>query len=480
MQFNSLEFLIFLPIVFIIYWVFSKRVLYQNIFLLSASYLFYGWWDYRFLGLILLSTIVDYFVGFAIYNSHNNNNRRYFLLLSIVFNLGLLGFFKYYNFFAESWITAFSTIGFALDPWMTNIILPVGISFYTFQTMSYSLDIYSGKLKPTSDFIGFATFVAFFPQLVAGPIERASNLLPQILNSRIFNYKSAVWGLRLILYGFFKKIVIADSLAPSVNEIFTNYQEYSSFTLLLGAFYFSLQIYCDFSGYSDIAIGTARLFGINLMTNFKFPYFSRSIAEFWRRWHISLSTWFRDYVYIPLGGSRASNIVGLRNVFIIFIVSGFWHGANWTFIIWGLIHALLFVPSFLFNTNRREYSEFKFPAITKNNLFDAGRIVFVFSLVLFAWVFFRSESVFKAFDYLRIMLSFQSDSSVFLNPYDHQSMLFENILITLFFIFEVLLISKLLKQINRGIRWVAYSVASFLIISAIHLSAPVEFIYFQF
>ena len=320
MLFNSLEYLIFLPIVFLLYWfIFSKYFKVQNFILLASSYFFYGWWDWRFLFLILFSTIIDYFVGIKIYDS-KSVFKKLFLIISLVFNLGLLGIFKYFNFFIDSWIGLISFFGYELkSTWTLNVILPVGISFYTFQTISYSLDIYYKKIAPTRDFLSFAAFVSFFPQLVAGPIERASNLLPQILRKRSFKYVQGVQGLRLILWGMFKKIVIADSLAIHVNLIFENYSTMDGGVLLLGLIYFSFQIYCDFSGYSDIAIGTAKLFGIELMSNFQFPYFSRDISEFWRRWHISLSTWFRDYLYIPLGGSKNGKFNSMRNIFIIFI-----------------------------------------------------------------------------------------------------------------------------------------------------------------
>ena len=406
MLFNSIEFLLFLPIVFVLYWfVFDKKLKYQNLLILVSSYIFYGWWDYRFLSLILLSTIVDYFIGLRISNQASLKNKRILLWCSVLFNLGVLGFFKYYNFFIDSWIDLFSSFGYDIKSiWTLNIILPVGISFYTFQTMSYTIDIFKGKLKPTKDFISFASFVSFFPQLVAGPIERASNLLPQILKKRVFKYEQGVQGLRLILWGMFKKVVIADSLAPVVNDIFGNYQEFGGGTLWLGAIYFAFQIYCDFSGYSDIAIGTSKLFGFELMSNFKFPYFSRNIGEFWRRWHISLSTWFRDYLYIPLGGSQKGKWKSIRNVFIIFVVSGFWHGANWTFIFWGLFHAMLFLPSFIFNTNRKYTTSI----IAQNTILPSPKeliqVITTFLLVTIGWVLFRSETIIDAFNYLNKMI----------------------------------------------------------------------------
>ena len=330
MLFNSIEFFIFLPVVFSLYWLINgKNIRLQNAFLVIASYFFYGWWDWRFLSLIAFSSTLDYFVGVGLGKTESTKKRKLLLLTSIAVNIGFLGFFKYFNFFAESFCEAFTFFGTSIsDPILLNVILPVGISFYTFQTLSYSIDVYKKKLQPTNDIISFFAFVSFFPQLVAGPIERATNLLPQFHKQRAFSYDQASDGMRQILWGLFKKVVIADNCAIYVNDIFSNFSNHSGSTLLLGAILFAFQIYGDFSGYSDIAIGTARLFGFNLMRNFAFPYFSRDIAEFWRRWHISLSTWFRDYVYIPLGGSRGGKWLNIRNVFIIFVVSGFWHGAN--------------------------------------------------------------------------------------------------------------------------------------------------------
>ena len=399
MLFNSFEFLFFLPTVFVLYWFVFKRIQNQNILLLIASYVFYGWWDWRFLILILLSTIVDYSISLSLEKVDNNKYRKYLLWLSLVFNLGLLGFFKYFNFFIDNWVEAWATLGVQMNRSSLNIILPVGISFYTFQTLSYSIDVYRNKLKPTKNFISFASFVSFFPQLVAGPIERATNLLPQFYKKRTFNYELAVSGLKLILWGLFKKIVIADNCAIYVNEIFGTYEDQSSLTLILGAVYFAFQIYGDFSGYSDIAIGTARLFGFKLMRNFNYPYFSRDIAEFWRRWHISLSTWFRDYVYIPLGGSRGSKLMQIRNVFVIFLVSGFWHGANWTFVVWGGLNALFFLPLLLAKKNRNHVGD-----SAENRILPSFKEFFqigiTFSLTTFAWIFFRANSISEAIDYI--------------------------------------------------------------------------------
>jgi alginate O-acetyltransferase complex protein AlgI len=401
MLFNSIDFALFLPIVFLLYWyATNKQLKLQNALVVISSYLFYGWWDWRFLSLIIFSTLVDYTIGLYLGKETNKTNRKVLLWISIIVNLGFLGFFKYYNFFLDNFITAFSFFGTALSARSLSIVLPVGISFYTFQTLSYSIDVYRKKLEPTKDLIAFAAFVSFFPQLVAGPIERATNLLPQFYKKRTFDYTKAVDGLRQILWGLFKKIVIADNCAVFANIIFDNHQDYSGSTLVLGAIFFAFQIYGDFSGYSDIAIGTSRLFGFNLKQNFAFPYFSRDIAEFWRRWHISLSTWFRDYLYIPLGGSRGSKSKVIRNVFIIFIVSGFWHGANWTFIIWGALNAVYFLPLLLTNKNRHHIEvvayDKKWPSF-KSLL----NMMITFGLTLLAWIFFRAETISHAFQYIK-------------------------------------------------------------------------------
>jgi len=405
MLFNSIDFAIFLPIVFILYWfATNKNLKSQNLLIVAASYLFYGWWDWRFLSMILFSTIVDFSVGLGLLKQENQIKRKILLWTSILVNLGFLGYFKYYNFFLDNFITAFSFFGIEIKANSLNIILPVGISFYTFQTLSYSIDVYKRKLEPTKDFITFSAFVTFFPQLVAGPIERATHLLPQFYKKRTFDYSKAVDGMRQILWGLFKKIVIADNCAEYANLIFNNSADYSGSTLVLGALFFTFQIYCDFSGYSDIAIGTSRLFGFDLMRNFNFPYFSRDIAEFWRRWHISLSTWFRDYLYIPLGGSRDSTRMKVRNTFIIFIVSGFWHGANWTFIVWGALNAFYFLPLLLTNNNRNNLETVAQGKLLPN-IKELSLMLFTFGLTVFAWIFFRAENIGHAFSYISEILS---------------------------------------------------------------------------
>ncbi len=404
MLFNSLDFAFFLPIVFILYWFVTGNLKLQNFIIVASSYVFYSWWDWRFLSLILLSTMVDYAVGIGLSNQKDKRKRKMLLGTSILVNLGMLGFFKYYNFFLDNFIVAFSFFGAKIPANSLNIILPIGISFYTFQTLSYTIDIYKQKLAATRDFIAFSAFVSFFPQLVAGPIERATHLLPQFYTKRRFEYSKAADGLKQVLWGLFKKLVIADNCAIYANNIFNNSAEYSGSTLIVGALFFTFQIYGDFSGYSDIAIGISKLFGFNLIQNFAFPYFSRDIAEFWRRWHISLSTWFRDYLYIPLGGSKGGTWRTVRNIFIIFIVSGFWHGANWTFIIWGALNALYFLPLLILTKNRNnlEIVAKGKHLPTVNEFFN---ISMTFCLTVLAWIFFRVENLKHGIGYLSEIFS---------------------------------------------------------------------------
>lgn len=479
MLFNSLEFAIFLPIVFILYWfVINKNLKQQNFLLLIVSYLFYGWWDWRFLSLIIFSSFIDYFVGIALSKQPDKKKARVLLFISVFVNIGFLAVFKYFNFFIDNFISAFTFFGLQINKTTLNIILPVGISFYTFQTISYTIDVYRKKINPTTDIIAFFAFVAFFPQLVAGPIERAVNLLPQFYKKRKFEYLKAIDGMRQILWGLFKKIVIADTAAIYVNDVFAHYSDYSGGTLILGAVFFAFQIYGDFSGYSDIAIGTARLFGFNLMRNFAFPYFSRDIAEFWRRWHISLSTWFRDYVYIPLGGSRSSWRIKIRNTFIIFIVSGFWHGANWTFIVWGTLNAIYFLPYILLKKNRKNMDIVAEGKVLPS-LKEIFQISFTFFMTTFAWIFFRAENISHALDYLKHITFNTFSNHNFLSPK----------LITVFFIAIFILVEWLQRENQHALeftnvkfpkilRWGIY----YSIIIAIYLFGGVQksFIYFQF
>lgn len=478
MFFNSLDFGIFLPIVFLLYWfVFNKNLKVQNGFVLLVSYIFYGWWDWKFLSLIIFSTILDYVISLQIKKSNSTRNKKLFLLISLFTNLGFLGFFKYYNFFVANFITAFSFFGQKLDITTLNIILPVGISFYTFQTLSYTIDVYREKLEPTKDFIEFGAFVSFFPQLVAGPIERATYLLPQFYKKRSFSYEKSIDGLKQMLWGFYKKIVIADNCAVLVDQIFSDVANQSGSTLFIGAILFSIQIYCDFSGYSDIAIGTARLFGFDLMQNFAFPYFSRNVAEFWRRWHISLSTWFRDYLYIPLGGSKVSRSKTIRNTFIIFIVSGFWHGANWTFIIWGALHALYILPSLLTKQNRKYLD-----SVAKDKLLPSFseffNILATFLLVVIAWIFFRADSVSHALAYITHMFSYSLFSLPDLNLKRLGICIFLLILIEWLGRCEPHALKTLGSSWHWVFRWAFYYIL--LIIIFIFYTNSTSFIYFQF
>jgi len=483
MLFNSIDFAVFLPIVFALYWfVADKDIRLQNLLLVVASYVFYGWWDWRFLSLIVFSTLVDYSVGLLLAREERKLRRKILLWVSIGVNLGFLGVFKYYDFFLENFVAAFSFFGMNISANSLNIVLPVGISFYTFQTLSYTIDVYKRKLESTRDFVVFAAFVSFFPQLVAGPIERASNLLPQFYRQRQFDYAKATDGMRQILWGLFKKMVIADNCGEYANMIFNNPADYSGSALVLGALFFTFQIYGDFSGYSDIAIGTARLFGFNLMQNFAFPYFSRDIAEFWRRWHISLSTWFRDYLYIPLGGSRRGTWMSVRNVFIIFIVSGFWHGANWTFIVWGALNAFYFLPLLLTNNNRKNMG-----IVAKDrylpNIREFLSILITFGLTVLAWIFFRAENIGHAFCYISGILS----PSLFSIPnIENLSLVIPVILFIIFFILiewtgreDEYAIEKFGRTWSRWFRWSFYAFLIFCIGMFMPTSES-AFIYFQF
>lgn len=482
MLFNSIDFAIFLPIVFVAYWFLTNKSLRsQNLLIVAASYLFYGWWDWTFLLLILLSTVVDFTIGLKLKKEKSPLYRRVYLWTSIAVNLGLLGVFKYYNFFIDNFIQAFTLIGVEFSVSSLDLILPVGISFYSFQTLSYTIDVYNKKLNPTTDFVSFAAFVSFFPQLVAGPIERATNLIPQFLSNRKFSYPEASSGMRQILWGLFKKVVIADNCALFANQIFDNPELYDGSTLFLGALFFTFQIYCDFSGYSDIAIGTARLFGFNLMKNFAFPYFSRDIAEFWRRWHISLSTWFRDYVYIPLGGSQGSKSKKIRNIFIIFLVSGLWHGASWNFILWGALNAFLFLPLLLMKQNRNNIEVVALNRVLPNYR-EFFQILVTFSLVVIAWIFFRAKDLNDTFLIINNIFSssFFTIQSI-LTP--KIKMIYTLGLICFLIIVEWIHRDKEfgleIRHYSKPIRWIVYTAVLLLIITFGYFGES-EFIYFQF
>ena len=478
MLFNSFEFAIFLPLTFIVYWfLINKRLSLQNLFLIAASYFFYGWWDWRFLSLIIISSSVDYIIGLQIYNCERIVKRKLLLSISIAVNLGFLGFFKYYNFFLDNIADMYSVFGLTFNLQTLKIILPVGISFYTFQTLSYTIDIYNKRQKPTKDIIAFFAFVSFFPQLVAGQIERARNLLPQFTQTRKFNYQFASDGLKMIAWGLFKKIVIADSFAKSVDYIFINYDSLNGNTLMIGAVYFAFQIYCDFSGYSDIARGVARLFGFDLMQNFAFPYFSENVAEFWKRWHISLSTWFRDYVYFPLGGNRCGKFRHSFNIMITFLLSGLWHGANWTFICWGALHGLyLLIYRFIKNPINYPISGLSSSFLTAVRSFV--RIGVTFLLTTLAWIFFRADNIDVALAYIsRIMTLSLFSRGVFPANVD-------NYLWYILFLVCVEWIQRnkqhplFLYRMPIIVRWPIYIILTLWIVDS--FAQPETFIYFQF
>ena len=494
MLFNSFEFLIFLPIFFLLYWwVFDylikdtkHQLLFQNLLVVVASYLFYGWWDWRFLVLIAFTSLCSFLSGIAIDKSSTKQLKTFWMVLNVVVNLSILGVYKYYDFFVSSLASAFNINA---ETHLLHLVLPVGISFYTFQALSYSIDVYRRKIDATRDIVSFFAFLSFFPQLVAGPIERATNLLPQFLKKRSFNYTKAVDGLRQILWGMFKKVVVADNCAFFVDTIYGNVEGYNASTLAIAAVLFSFQIYCDFSGYSDIAIGLGKLFGIDLMRNFNVPYFSRDIAEFWRRWHISLTTWFRDYVYIPLGGSRPINKQGValcgfskkavvvRNTFIIFLLSGFWHGANWTFVLWGAFHALLFLPLILLEKNRK-YTDVVAEGKLLPTFKDLLRMLTTFILATLGWIIFRADNIDIAINYFTRLFDYTLWGVPTLT----------NKVIIFTFLSLMIIIEWFHRGCNHGftlervnnkfLRYIIYFAISFLIV--INMGPEQNFIYFQF
>jgi D-alanyl-lipoteichoic acid acyltransferase DltB (MBOAT superfamily) len=490
MLFNSFEYLLFFPLVFFLYWsAFSKNKGIQNLILIFASYFFYGWWSWKFLLLLIVSTLLDYLYGFGV-NFQNKKYSKLFLWLSIINNLGILCVFKYFNFFIDQLKEAVHLAGYNISPIYIEIALPVGISFYTFHGMSYVFDIYRKQRMPVKNFIDYSLFVSFFPLLVAGPIERANHLIPQIEKERRFNFNQSIDGGKLILWGMFKKVVVADSLAIIADRYFENPGSNDAFFLIIGILAFSFQIYCDFSGYSDIAIGSAKLLGFELLSNFRFPYFSRDIAEFWRRWHISLTTWFRDYLYIPLGGSKMGKLKAIRNTFIIFVISGFWHGASWNFIIWGVIHALLFLPLLLRGTNRINSGNVVANGNKLPSFNEFFQMIITFFVVSIAWVFFRSENLSSSLLYLSTLFK-----SIFLNPsqFFHigRHLLWPSNNMALIWIFILIFIEWRLRYNERSLmlskikwlNWSFYLLIGFLTFNTM-LSyfdkVPKGFIYFQF
>lgn len=482
MLFNSIEFAVFLVVVFLLYWfVFNRRERVRNLFVIAVSYLFYGWWDWRFLLLIAFTSLCSFVSGLVISRSHRlgrQGKARWACGLNVAVNLAILCLFKYYNFFMTEFAARFldgDTSGL-----LVKLVLPVGISFYTFQALSYSIDVYRRKLEATSDVTAFFAYIAFFPQLVAGPIERATNLLPQFYSLRAFDYEGAVDGMRRILWGLFKKVVVADSCAAMVNTVFADYSTLPGSTLLIGAVLFAFQIYGDFSGYSDIAIGTARLFGFSLMQNFRNPYFSRDIGEFWRRWHISLNTWFRDYVYIPLGGSRTSKHKVVRNTFVIFLLSGLWHGANWTFLVWGGYHALLFVPLIVSKRNRKHTDtvaqDRRLPSFA-----EMRGMAVTFCLVVVGWIFFRAETIADAWHYLCGIFS----RSLFAKPTGYGRE--HDLWVTIAWIVVMLAVEWIQRRRDHGLalgfvkpRWLRWVVYYAILVSLLFGEGVETFIYFQF
>lgn len=480
MLFNSLDFAFFFPIVLIVYWIVSKHLIARNLLVIISSYVFYGWWDWRFLFLIAFSSLIDFIVGNQLYRAKAKSKRKKLLLISLLVNIGLLVYFKYFNFFIESFVGAFTLFGADLEISTLNIILPVGISFYTFQTLSYTIDIYRNQIKPTRDPLAFFAFVSFFPQLVAGPIERASHLLPQFFKVHHFNYKQIKSGLLLMGFGLFKKMVIADRAAILVNQVYNDPTNYHGYEVVLATICFAFQIYCDFSGYSDIAIGAGRTMGFDLMRNFDSPYFSKSITEFWRRWHISLSTWFRDYVYIPLGGSKQGKRKTYYNLFIVFVISGLWHGAAVTFIIWGAIHGVIIVLE-------KAYAEMRYNVLSKQKPIKAflGGIL-TFFIVCVSWIFFRANSFKDALTIFKNGLEPAQLKSLFdlgLNDRELTVLICALIVLLLkdFFDRKDSWIARLQNQFIV-LRWIVYiaMVLSLIYYGIYGADEASEFIYFQF
>lgn len=472
MQFNSIEYIVFLPLVFLLYWSMHKNMKIQNIFIVVVSYVFYGWWNSKLLFLIALTSLLSFFSGVLIEKSrmatsYHPLSPKIIMMTNVIVNLVILGIFKYYNFFVENLVELFAVLGVHLQMTILQLILPVGISFYTFQALSYTIDVYKNKIRPTNDWVAFFAYVSFFPQLVAGPIERATNLLPQFLTPRRFNYGKAVDGMKQILLGFFMKVVIADNCAGIVNTVYDHYAEASWLTLIIGAIMFTFQIYGDFAGYSNIAIGSARLFGFDLMANFVNPYFSNNIPEFWRRWHISLNTWFRDYVYIPLGGNRKGKLKQIRNTFIVFSLSGLWHGANWTYIIWGIYHGL-------FASLHKKGGK-----MDNRNIFTIGM---TFVLVVFGWILFRAESISQAFAYIGGIFCLQQGAYITELSLSSIQIISTSAFIIILMICEFFTKDKAYPLINmpsnRILRWGIYLL--FIILLLLFPGKSETFIYFQF
>ena len=477
MFFNSFHFAVFLPIIFILYWwIGSKSKSYQNYILIASSYYFYSCWDWRFLFLLVFSTLLDYFSAIQIENSTEGKQRKMWLWLCVSINLGFLGVFKYYNFFASSFSEMLTGVGLKTNPILLDLVLPVGISFYTFHGLSYIIDIYYKRITSERNFVDYSLFVSYFPLLVAGPIERATHLLPQVKVKRTFDYEKAKEGVYQIVWGLVKKVVIADSCAVYANEIFNHYPSMNSYSLILGAVYFAFQIYGDFSGYSDIALGTSKLFGIDLLRNFNYPYFSRDIAEFWRRWHISLSSWFRDYLYIPLGGNNGGMWFKIRNTFIIFLVSGFWHGANMTYVAWGFINAMYFLPLLVLNKNRKNVDDFTI-GFDWSSIKIVLNILVTFGITCLAWIFFRAKTVTDAWLYIERMITNQHFEKQYFTISRYN---YELLALVVIFVLVEWNNRKKVEPISGKYSWFKLGLCLAAIIALGVFSDYKEFIYFQF
>ena len=486
MSFNSFAFAVFLPVVFLLYWAFPRR--HRWILLLAASYYFYLSWSPQYVLLVFFTTVLSYGTALLIEHSDSRKKKKLYMLTALFVSLGILFLFKYFNFFSSSLTSFLQSLSIPVQPITLKLMLPIGISFYTFQTLSYVIDVYRGDVKAERHFGIYAVFVSFFPQIVAGPITRSHVLIPQLKKKRRFRYKQATYGIKQMAWGFFKKIVIADGLSVYVNQVYGDLPQYAGFPILLAVVFFSIQIYCDFSGYSDIAIGTAKLFGIDLMANFKSPYFSSSIKEFWGRWHISLSTWFRDYVYIPLGGNRVSPLRHWMNVIITFLVSGLWHGANWTYIFWGFLHGLLQIPESFLPWNQKNH-----PIRSKKTSMFFIRLVMVpitFIVVSLVWVFFKAESIQDGFFVLTHMFTGISDGITYLKGLSYQlnitaaHLIWSCFPIIFLFIFDLFsLKTDVIKAISRQrffIRWPIYILLLLAILLFSEKGVATEFIYAQF
>lgn len=478
MLFNSWQFGIFLPLVFVSYWALPHK--FRWILILTASYYFYMSWNVKYVILILFTTIISYVAAILLEHFENHKLRKIILAITLISCLGVLFVFKYFNFFSEAISDILKSLSIQLNPVTLKLLLPVGISFYTFQTLGYVIDVYRNNVKAERHFGYYAAFISFFPQLVAGPIERTNNLLPQIKSEHFFDYSQATYGLKLMAWGFFKKLVIADNLAVNVDTVYNDIQSYKGFALILASLFFTIQIYCDFSGYSDIARGSSKLMGIDLMENFKSPYFSASIKEFWSRWHISLSTWFRDYLYIPLGGNRVKKSRHYFNLLITFLISGLWHGANWTFIIWGGIHGLAQIIEDFFSSGKRK---------ELHGIRWFGKVIFVFTFCSFAWIFFRAQNI---FDIKYIFLHcFDGISNIYRylkQGFINTNMLWVNlqeffIYFTVLFLYDYISLKHdliIFGKKHMVLRWISYVIFLWLMFVLIPLGKQTEFIYFQF